>query len=169
MLARQVQTMAAYNRWMNDKLYAACAELSDAERKADRKAFFKSIHGTLNHILLADRVWFGRFIGRPVTFKSLDQELYAEFADLRAERGSTDQDIEGWAQGLRDEQLAAKLRFTSMLRPEPREIDLWLLVSHFFNHQTHHRGQVTTLLMQQGIDPGATDLMWMPQPAAIES
>ena len=66
MLAREVQTMAAYNRWMNDKVYSACAELSDEERKADRKAFFKSIHGTLNHILLADRVWFGRFIGRPV-------------------------------------------------------------------------------------------------------
>ena len=120
MLARQVQTMAAYNRWMNDKLYAACAELSDEERKADRKAFFKSIHGTLNHILLADRVWFGRFIGRPVTVKSLDQELYADFGALRAERASTDQDIEGWAQGLRDEQLAGKLRFTSIVRPESR-------------------------------------------------
>ena len=103
MLAKQVQTMAAYNRWMNDKLYAACADISDEERKADRKAFFKSIHGTLNHILLADRVWFGRFIGRPVMVKSLDQELYTDFAALRAERGSTDQDIEGWAQGLRDD------------------------------------------------------------------
>ena len=165
MLARQVQTMAAYNRWMNDNLYAACAGLSDEERKADRKAFFKSIHGTLNHILLADRVWFGRFIGRPVTFKSLDQELYADFAELRAERGSTDQDIEGWAQGLSDERLAGKLRFTSMLRPEPQERDLWLLVAHFFNHQTHHRGQVTTLLSQLGLDYGVTDLPWMPEAA----
>jgi uncharacterized damage-inducible protein DinB len=162
MLARQVQTMAVYNRWMNEKLYAVCAELSDEERKADRKAFFKSIHGTLNHILLADRVWFGRFIGSPVTFKSLDQELYADFEALRAERGSTDQDIEGWAQGLSDEQLAGKLRFTSMLRPEPREMDLWLLVTHFFNHQTHHRGQVTALLSQLGRDYGVTDLPWMP-------
>jgi uncharacterized damage-inducible protein DinB len=163
MLAKQVQTLAAYNRWMNDKLYAACAELSDAERKADRKAFFKSIHGTLNHILLADRVWFGRFIGKPVKFKSLDEELYADFADLRAERGSTDQDIEGWAQGLSDEQLAGKLRFTSMLRPEPLEYDLWILVTHFFNHQTHHRGQVTALLSQLGKEYGVTDLPWMPE------
>ena len=106
MLAKQAQTMAAYNRWMNEKLYAACAELSDEERKLDRHAFFKSIHGTLNHILLADRVWFGRFIGKPFPMRSLDQELYADFADLRAERGSTDQDIEGWTQGLTDEQLA---------------------------------------------------------------
>ena len=163
MLARQVQTMAAYNRWMNDKLYAACAELSDEERKADRKAFFKSIHGTLNHILLADRVWFGRFIGRPVTVKSFDQELYADFGALRAERASTDQDIEGWAQGLRDEQLAGKLRFTSIVRPESREYDLWVLVAHFFNHQTHHRGQVTALLSQLGRDYGVTDLLWMPE------
>ena len=113
--------------------------------------------------MLADRVWFGRFIGRPVTFKSLDQELYADFGALRAERGSTDQDIEGWAQGLSDEQLAGKLRFTSMLRPEPREMDLWLLVTHFFNHQTHHRGQVTALLSQLGRDYGVTDLLWMPE------
>src|SRR4029077_6498959 len=84
MLAKQVQTLAAYNRWMNDKLYVACAELSDAERKADRKAFFKSTHGPLTHILLAARVCFGRFIGKPVKFKSLDEELYADFADLRA-------------------------------------------------------------------------------------
>jgi uncharacterized damage-inducible protein DinB len=165
MLAKHVQTMAAYNRWMNDKLYAACAEIGDAERKADRKAFFKSIHGTLNHILLADRVWFGRFIGKPVTFKSLDQELYVDFAALRAERGATDQDIEGWAQGLTDEQLAGKLRFTSMLRPEPMEFDLWVLVAHFFNHQTHHRGQVTALLSQLGCDYGVTDLLRMPEVA----
>ena len=163
MLAKHVQTMAAYNRWMNDKLYAACAELSDEERKADRKAFFKSIHGTLNHILLGDRVWFGRFIGKPVVVKSLDKELYADFPTLRAERASTDQDIEGWAQGLRDEQLAGKLRFTSIVRPQPLEFDLWVLVAHFSNHQTHHRGQVTTLLSQLGRDYGVTDLMWMPE------
>ena len=95
--------------------------------------------------------------------ESLDQELYADFGALRAERGSTDQDIEGWAQGLSDEQLAGKLRFTSMLRPEPREFDLWLLVTHFFNHQTHHRGQVTALLSQLGRDYGVTDLLRMPE------
>jgi len=98
-----------------------------------------------------------------VTVKSLDQELYADFGALRAERASTDQDIEGWAQGLRDEQLAGKLRFTSIVRPESREYDLWVLVAHFFNHQTHHRGQVTALLSQLGRDYGVTDLLWMPE------
>jgi uncharacterized damage-inducible protein DinB len=163
MLATQVQALAAYNRWMNDKLYAACAELSDEERKADRKAFFKSIHGTLNHILLADRVWFGRFVGRPFKVRSLDQELYADFGELRAERVAFDQDIEGWAQSVTDQQLAGKLRFVSIVKPQPLECDLWVCVTHFFNHQTHHRGQVTTLLSQCGKDYGITDLIWMPE------
>ena len=163
MLAKQAQTMAAYNRWMNDRLYAACAELSDEDRKLDRHAFFKSIHGTLNHILLADRVWFGRFIGKPFQIRSLDQELYGDFADLRAERGSTDQDIEGWAQGLTDEQLARKLHWTSILYPNPQVRDLWVCVTHFFNHQTHHRGQVTALLSQCGKSYGLTDLIFLPE------
>jgi len=163
MLARQAQTMAAYNRWMNDKLYAVCAELGDEERKRDRRSFFKSIHGTLNHILLADRVWFGRFIGKPFKVRGLDQELYADFADLRAERGATDQDIEGWAQGLTDEQLAGPLRFTTIVNPEPRVYDFWVCVTHFFNHQTHHRGQVTALLSQCGKDYGVTDLIGLPE------
>ena len=163
MLARQVQTMAGYNRWMNDKLYAACAELSDDERKADRRAFFKSIHGTLNHILLADRVWFGRFVGRPFKVRSLDQELYADFGELRAERAALDQDIDGWSQSVTDEQLAGKVRFMSIVAPGPLEYDLWVCVAHFFNHQTHHRGQVTALLSQLGRDYGVTDLLWMPE------
>jgi uncharacterized damage-inducible protein DinB len=162
MLARQVQAMAGYNRWMNEKLYAACAELSDDERKADRRAFFKSIHGTLNHILLADRVWFGRFVGRPFRVKSLDQELYADFGELRAERAALDQDIDGWSQSVTDEQLAGKLTFASIVAGQ-REYDLWVCVAHFFNHQTHHRGQVTTLLSQCGKDYGVTDLVLMPE------
>ena len=162
MLARQAQTMAAYNRWMNDKLYAACAELSDEDRKLDRKAFFGSIHGTLNHLLLADRIWFGRFTGRPVQVQSLRQELFADFNELRAERTLTDQDIEGWTQGLTDAQLAAKVKFTSIVDPATRVYELWVCVTHFFNHQTHHRGQLTTLLSQCGKDYGVTDLIWLP-------
>ena len=99
MLAKQAQTMAAYNRWMNEKLYAVCATLPDEERKRDRKSFFPSIHATLNHILLGDRVWFGRFIGEPFAVKSLNQELYADFAELRAERERVDHEIEKWTTG----------------------------------------------------------------------
>jgi uncharacterized damage-inducible protein DinB len=84
MRTEQVRLFAAYNAWMNDKLYSACATLPDEERKRDRGAFFHSIHGTLNHILLADSVWMGRFEGQPFVFKSLDQELHSSFDELRA-------------------------------------------------------------------------------------
>jgi len=122
--------MAAYNRWMNERLYALCAELSDEERKRDLRAFFRSIHGTLNHLLLADRLWLGRFTGELLKIQGLAQELYADFAELRRERART--------------------------------LPLWTAVTHLFNHQTHHRGQLTTLIKQTGRDPGITDLIWLP-------
>jgi len=151
--------MAHYNRWMNSRIYAACAGLSDAERKRDAGAFFRSIHGTLNHLLLADRIWMGRFSGQAVAVESLDQELHSSFEALRAERETRDEAIIAWAESLSDADLASTLSFTSVVDPRPRECPFWLAVSHFFNHQTHHRGQVTTLLSQRGIDPGVTDLI----------
>src|SRR6266540_4145965 len=139
------RAMAAYNRWMNERIYECCARLSDEERKRDVGAFFKSIHGTLDHLLLGDRLWLGRFKGRPFKVESLAQELYADFAELRAERASTDAEIIAWVD------------------PQPRRYPFWFAVTSFFNHQTHHRGQVTTLLVQRGIDPGVTDLIWLPE------
>lgn len=157
------RTLARYNRWMNRKLYDCAAKLSDAQRKEDRRAFFRSIHGTLNHLLLADNIWIGRFEGRPFAAKSLDQELHADFAELRAAREAMDERILDWAAKLTEDVLASELRYTSIVNPQPRRMPMDLAVIHFFNHQTHHRGQVTTLLFQCGIDPGVTDLMWMAQ------
>src|SRR5262249_39993568 len=144
--------------WMNEKLYALCATLPDAERKRDRRAFFRSIHGTLNHLLLTDRAWLGRFTGQPLSFRSLDQELYADFGELRRERTSTDAAIEEFCGDLTDERLNAEIsyantsgtRYTHPLAPA---------LVHLFNHETHHRGQITTLLSQLGIDPGVTDVI----------
>ena len=153
--------MARYNGWMNEKLYACCARLTDAQRKEDMGAFFKSIHGTLNHLLLGDRVWMGRFTGVAFAVPSLAQELYADFDELRRERARTDGEIAAWAESLSADRLDGVLEYTSIVNPAPRRIGMDLAVTHFFNHQTHHRGQVTTLLMQRGIDPGVTDLMWM--------
>ncbi len=155
-------TMARYNRWMNERLYACCAELSDEDRKRDVGAFFKSIHGTLNHLLLADRVWLGRFTGTLFSIKSLSQELYADFVELRRERVRTDDDIATWVSGLRESDFAGELSYTGVANPRPRRYPLWFAVTHFFNHQTHHRGQLTTLLSQRGIDPGVTDLIALP-------
>jgi uncharacterized damage-inducible protein DinB len=163
------RTMARYNRWMNGRLYECCARLTEAERKRDVGAFFKSIHGTLNHLLLADRVWLGRFVGPVFVPGSLADELYADFGELTRERAKTDDAIDAWVETLTDAKLRGELVYTSIVNPAPRRIAMALAVMHFFNHQTHHRGQLTTLLMQQGIDPGATDLMWVPQPAAIAS
>ncbi len=160
-------SLARYNRWMNDKLYAVAATLSDDDRRRDRGAFFTSIHGTLNHILLADRVWLGRFKGvtvpdgymGPGGIRSLDQELYRDFEELRKERALTDHELSAWISSLTHERLAAPLVY--MRRGQRVESPLWWAVAHVFNHQTHHRGQVTTLLTQQGCDPGVTDLFAM--------
>lgn len=161
------RVMARYNRWMNDKLYTVAEKLTDAERKQDRGAFFGSIHRTLNHLLLADRVWLGRFTGAsleagelgPGGIRSLDQELYADFEELRRERAKTDDAIDAFASTLSEERLAADLRY--LRHGVPNEFPLWHAVAHLFNHQTHHRGQVTTLLVQAGHDPGVTDLFAM--------
>ena len=154
--------LAAYNRWMNDKIYAASAKLSDEERKRDLGAFFESIHGTLNHLLLGDRLWLGRFIGVPFVVKALNQELYTDFDELRAERTKTDEDIIAWANSLSDAEFDGQMSYMSTVNPQLRTYPFWVAVTQLFNHQTHHRGQVTTLLMQQGIDPGVTDLIWLP-------
>jgi uncharacterized damage-inducible protein DinB len=157
-----VRTMARYNRWMNERAYECCARLTDAQRKEDMGAFFKSIHGTLNHLLLTDRVWMGRFKGQPYHVRSLADELYADFGELRRERAKTDDAIDAWAAWLSDSDLAATLAYTSFTNPGPRSCPLWLAATHFFNHQAHHRGQLTTLLFQRGIDPGVTDLIALP-------
>ncbi|HVY64758.1 MAG TPA: DinB family protein [Gammaproteobacteria bacterium] len=157
-----VRLMAAYNAWMNDRLYAVCSTLPDEERKRDRGAFFHSIHGTLNHLLLADRIWLGRFEGKPFAAKSLDQELHASFDALRTERVELDAHIRNWVHGLTEADLEATLRFRSIVSSAERSAPLWKLLVHFFNHQTHHRGQLTTLLSQAEVDYGVTDLMWLP-------
>jgi uncharacterized damage-inducible protein DinB len=161
-LLETLQAMARYNRWMNERLYERCAALSDAERKADRKAFFGSIHGTLNHLLLGDRLWLSRFLAREFRFGSLADELYADFAELRRERAKTDAEILDWVGSLSEERLAGPLKFRSVVGNKDRSFPHWFAAQHFFNHQTHHRGQLTTLLSQAGIDPGVTDLLWLP-------
>ncbi len=156
------RTMAHYNRWMNERLYAVCAEIPDGERRRDRGAFFKSIHGTLNHLLLGDRLWMGRFLDRPFAVDSLDQELYADFGELRAQRQRTDREILEFSKSLEEESLARDFRFTTIVSPGEHVFPFRHVLLHFFNHQTHHRGQLTTLIKQAGHEPGVTDLMWLP-------
>lgn len=161
-------TMALYNCWINERIYDACSRLSDAERKTDKGTFFKSIHGTLNHLLLVDRLWMGRFTGTPLTVQSLNEELYGDFATLRKERENEDKKIIEWINSLEQEDLGKVLSYSSVVNPQQREFELWFALIHFFNHQTHHRGQVTTLLSQKGVNPGITDLIRMPDLSTAE-
>lgn len=156
-----LRLMATYNRWFNGRLYELCAGLSDRQRKENRGAFFGSIHGTLNHILLADRVWLGRLSAEPFKVTSLAQELYSDFGTLAAEREKTDAALHSYVVNCQVSELHKPFPYRNTAGTE-KTFPLFVVLTHVFNHQTHHRGQVTTLLSQFGIDIGATDIIAMP-------
>jgi uncharacterized damage-inducible protein DinB len=158
-LVGHYREMARYNRWMNEKLYALAGELSNEERRRPMGAFFGSIHGTFNHLLVTDRVWLSRFgAGVMPAVKSSADDLFPDFGDLRRERAVSDAALENYVAALQPEQLASTLGYRTS-KGDPQSHALWLALSHVFNHQTHHRGQATTLFMQLGRDPGVTDAL----------
>jgi uncharacterized damage-inducible protein DinB len=149
--------LARYNTLANRRLYEACASLSDAERKEDRPAFFGSIHGTLNHIMVGDRIWLARFGGEKVSSTNLDAILYKDFDELRRVRISEDERIETFAFGLKEEFLGGPIRYVN--NEGKTYVDpVSLLVAHLFNHQTHHRGQIHDMLVQAEVAPPVLDL-----------
>lgn len=154
---------ARYNRWQNQSVYAAAAALLDGTRKRNMGAFFKSIHGTLNHLLVGDQLWLDRFDGVPTSIASLDQELYGDFDDLAKQRVHADNRLDRFVASLDEVRLAGTLKFRR-LSGDRSELTLPVAVVmiQLFNHQTHHRGQVTTLLMQCGVDVGMTDMPMLP-------
>jgi uncharacterized damage-inducible protein DinB len=137
---------ARYNAWANRRLYDAAAALSDADYRADRGAFFKSVHGTLNHLLVTDRLWMHRFTGEGEVADRLDAILFEDRAALAAARGQEDRRIVGFVDGLDDAKLAGTFRYRRASTPEQYEQALAPALAHLFNHQTHHRGQVHALL-----------------------
>ncbi|MBI1202787.1 MAG: damage-inducible protein DinB [Rhodopseudomonas sp.] len=140
------QMFAGYNAWCNERLYDAAALLSDADYRADRGAFFKSVHGTLNHILVGDRIWMKRFTGAGEQPPSLDAILYDDFQALRDARRSQDVLISRYIDRLDNDALAGAIRYKTVTRPQMIEQPLAPALDHFFNHQTHHRGQAHALL-----------------------
>jgi uncharacterized damage-inducible protein DinB len=160
-----VQKMAAYNRWMNEGIYAACEALCDEDRKKDCGAFFKSIHGTLNHILWGDQIWMHRFAGTPQPSAEGipgSSSQYDSFDELKQERVAFDQVIEDWAGHVGPDWLDETLEWYSGSMGRDMSSPHWVLVTQMFNHQTHHRGQVHCLLTQFGVKTPTTDLPFMP-------
>jgi uncharacterized damage-inducible protein DinB len=156
-----LRTMADYNRWQNESQYGAADQLTDAQRKAERGAFFGSIHGTLNHLLFGDQIWMSRFAGTPKPKAAGIPDsvsMYESWDDLKRERQAFDQVIIDWAATLDPAWLEGDLTWYSGAAGREITKPKCLLVAHMFNHQTHHRGQVHCLLTQAGVKPGTTDL-----------
>jgi len=150
--------LAQYNAWANWRVYEACAQLSDAERKAPRPCFFGSIHRTLNHILVGDRLWLSRLTASDSGVTSLDQELYSDFAELRTARIQEDERLIGVIGRYDEAEMAGSLSYRSM-DGEAKRVPMVHVLGHIFNHQTHHRGQVHALLSGTPAAPPSLDLI----------
>ncbi|EJC78701.1 hypothetical protein Rleg4DRAFT_0269 [Rhizobium leguminosarum bv. trifolii WSM2297] len=159
-MLRQYRMFAAYNRWANAQVYAAAAELSDAEFRSDRGAFFGSLHRTLNHLLVADRIWMKRFTGTGDAPKTLDAVLYEELDALAAARRAEDERIVAWTGTLDAITLAANFTYSPVTQPIEITQPLSLALAHLFNHQTHHRGQCHMTLTALGKPSLGLDLLY---------
>ena len=163
-----IALMAGFNAWVNRRLYSCVAGLSDADYRKDRKAYFGSIHNTLNHLLVVDRAWTCRIKGTDHGLNSLDQILYDEFAPLRAAREAEDTALIELVDGLS----AAALRSPVSYRPmagggnHTNRCDHILIT--LFNHQTHHRGQIHAMLTQQDIGPPPLDVIHFLAEASLD-
>lgn len=165
---QHVRLMAQYNRWQNRSIYASADTLSDMARREDRGAYFGSLHTTLAHILWADRVWMNRFAGTPPTSPEDRQgkgSAYQDWERLKRERGAFDEEISVWAGKVTETWLAADFTWSNVAGTRTATQPAWRLATHFFNHQTHHRGQAHALLTGLGVTPDDTDLFLMPPQA----
>ena len=167
--------LARYNCWINQRLYDAAETIGDNGRKLERGAFFGSIHRTLDHLVVADQIWLQRFaqcgLDNGVTLMSLhagvldlpegsrfDTALFGNWQALRSKREQLDAAIESWVADMPEGYPLITMRYANS-KGVQRAHPAWQAMAHFFNHQTHHRGQATTLLTQAGVDIGVTDLI----------
>lgn len=152
--------LAAYNAWANRLVYAAAADLSESELHHDTGAFFGSIFATLSHILTADRIWLNRFTGEGPKPTALNERPYDRFEDLRSARVQEDERIIRYGQSLTAEMIDGSLTYSPVSSPEIVTQTLWPALTHFFNHQTHHRGQVHAGLTSLGKPSISIDLIY---------
>jgi uncharacterized damage-inducible protein DinB len=161
-LLAHYQMFGRYNAWANTRLYDAAAQLGGEQYRADRGAFFKSVHGTLNHLLATDRIWMQRFTGTGTAPDRLDAILFETLDELRPAREAEDRRIVDFVDSLDDARIAGSIRYRRVSTPEVFDQALAPALAHWFNHQTHHRGQVHCMLTQAGGKPSDTDLPFMP-------
>jgi uncharacterized damage-inducible protein DinB len=156
--------MARYNRWQNESLFDAADGLPDSARRQERGAFFGSIHGTFCHLLWGDAIWMHRFAGseKPPGGIGDSASLVTDWEQLRARRSALDEAIIAWADGLEQAWLEGSISWRSGVLCRDVTRPAWLLAAHFFNHQTHHRGQIHAMLTAAGAMPQDTDLMILP-------
>lgn len=166
-LPETLRHLAEYNRRANARLYDACAELTEASIRQPRPAFFGSILGTLNHILVGDRIWLARFEGATVPSTGLDAILYPDLPSLRRAREAQDDRIAAVMAVLSPDRLAGTVSYVNNAGNR-HEDPVWLLALHLFNHQTHHRGQVHDMLTQTDVPPPSLDMhrLMRPEPEA---
>ena len=158
MLHDHFRTLARFNAWANARIYDAVGDLPEDEyRKARPAAYFGSIHGTLNHLLATDRLWFGRVEGVDRGITALDQILYDTLGALRTAREAEDERIIALVDGLDEVALAGELSYRSMVGGM-LTLPLRVALAAVFNHQTHHRGQVHALIKEAGAEPPALDI-----------
>lgn len=165
-LATHLRAMAAYNAWANRRLYGAAEALPDEAYRRPSGAFFSSLHGTLNHLLVTDRIWMRRLTGRGEDPGRLDAILFERFSDLRGAREVEDRRIESYVTSLSGADLEGDFAYANtsgQAYAQPR----WQVLAHLFNHQTHHRGQAHAVLTRLGVtDPPSLDLVAMQREVA---
>lgn len=155
------EMMAKYNAWANDRIYRMAAQLTDEQYRRNAGAYFKSMHGTLNHLLVADRIWLRRLTGTGDHPMQLDAIIHDDLAALTAARQQEDKRLIQYVAGLRDEQFEQPLEYQT-LNGAPMKQKLREVLAHVFNHQTHHRGQAHTILTVVGVaEPEPLDLLAM--------
>ncbi|MDX1581466.1 MAG: DinB family protein [Alphaproteobacteria bacterium] len=166
MMKDHFKRFANYNTWANARLYDAATALTDFERKRDVKGYFKSLHGSLNHILVADRIWLQRLTGEGSAPKALDEILFEKFEALREAREAEDKRIIGYVAGLKTSDFEETVDYRNT-KGEAKSLPRGVILAHLFNHQTHHRGQATHILRQLGVaEPPALDLLYFALPSA---
>ena len=159
-LAAYYRMFARYNAWANHRLYDAAAGLTTEQYLADCGAFFKSVHGTLNHLLVTDRIWMQRFTGEGEAPDRLDAILHDRLPDLRGARDAEDRRIVAWVGSLDEARLKGVIRYRRVSTPDEFVQPLMPALDHWFNHQTHHRGHAHMILTSLGKKAPELDLLY---------